>query len=105
MTSEKRDSLLCKHISTHLSHQVYSMLYLRFRSTFLIYKFIFNTNKRRLLFATSSFDFYVIYSGMLFIFELCQCKQGSCLVYILEISECYILVYSSTSEIHISCAH
>jgi hypothetical protein len=69
-----------------------TLLNLPFKSTFfLIYKFILNTNERCLVFATSSFDLNIsIFSSMLSIFELCQHKQGSCLVYILEISECYI---------------
>jgi hypothetical protein len=63
---------------------------LPFKSTFLIYKFILNTSKRCLLFATSAFDLNSIFHRMLSFFELCQCKQGSFLVYIMEISECYI---------------
>jgi hypothetical protein len=76
----------------HLYRHVYSMrvrYILPFKSTFIISKFILNTNKRCLVFVMSSFDVNM-FSSMLSIFELCQRKQGSCLVFILELSECYI---------------
>jgi hypothetical protein len=57
----------------------------------LPFKFILNTNKRCLVFATSSFILNMIFSSMLSIFELCQRKQGSCLVYIRKISDFNIL--------------
>jgi hypothetical protein len=63
---------------------------LPFKFTFLIYKFILNTSKRCLMFATSGFDLNILCFRMLSLFELCQRKQGSFLAYILEISECYI---------------
>jgi hypothetical protein len=67
-----------------------TLLNLPFNSTLLSYKFILKTNKRYLVFATSRFVLIIIFSRMLSIFELCQRKPGSGLVYILEISECYI---------------
>jgi hypothetical protein len=56
----------------------------------LIYKFILNTNKRYLVFITSNFVLNMIFSSMLSIFEFCQQYHDTCLVYIREISECYI---------------
>jgi hypothetical protein len=67
-----------------------TLLSLPFMSTFLIYQFLLTTNKRCLVFSTFSFDLNIIFSSMLSIFELCQSNQGSCLVYMLEISERYI---------------
>jgi hypothetical protein len=52
------------------------------------YLFILNTNNRCLVFAMSRFVLN-IFSSMLSIFELCQRKQGSCLVYIRDISDYY----------------
>jgi hypothetical protein len=42
------------------------------------------------VFATTSFDLNIIFSSMLSIFELCQRKKCSCLIYVLDNSECYI---------------
>jgi hypothetical protein len=66
-----------------------TLLNLPFKSIFLIYEFILNTNKWCSVFATSSFNLNITFSSMLSVFELCQHKQGLCLVYILEIYECY----------------
>jgi hypothetical protein len=78
------------YIATCIQCGLDTLLNLPFKSNFLIYKFILNTNKRWLVFATSRFDLYIIFHSMLSIFELCQRKQDPCLVYILVISECYI---------------
>jgi hypothetical protein len=78
---QSSNSLLFKQTLSHLYRQVYSMrldtctlLKLTFKATFFIYKFILNTNKRCLLFVTSSFVLNMIFSSMLSIFELCQRK-------------------------------
>jgi hypothetical protein len=69
-----------------------------FKSTFLIYKFILKSNERCLGFATSSFNLNILFSSILSICELCQRRQCSCLVYILEISECCISRISQNLE-------
>jgi hypothetical protein len=73
------------YIATCIQCGLDTLLNLPFKSTILIYMFILNTNKRCLVFLTSGFDLN-IFSSMLSIFELCQRKQGSCLVYIWNIS-------------------
>jgi hypothetical protein len=78
------------YIATCIQCRLDTLLNLPFEVTFLIYQFILNISKRCLVFATSYFVLNMIFSSMLSIFELCQRKQGSCHVYIREISECYI---------------
>jgi hypothetical protein len=54
---------------------------------FLFKKFIQNTIKRCLVFATSYFVLKMLFSSMLSSYELSQRKQCSCHVYMREISE------------------
>jgi hypothetical protein len=88
------------YITTCIQCGLDTLLNLAFKSTFLIYKFILNTNKRCVVFDTSTFVLKMNFSSMLCIFELCP--QNSCRVYMLEISEWYYLTYTG---IHISFAH
>jgi hypothetical protein len=76
--------VLIPYIAICIQCRLDTLINLPFISTLLIYKFI------RLMFATSTFDLNIMFSSMLSIIELCQCKQGSCLVYTLVISKCYI---------------
>jgi hypothetical protein len=86
---QSSDSLSCKQLWSRLYRHVYSMRVRNYMYV-LIYKFILNINKLCLVFATSGFVLKMIFSSMPSIFELCQRKQGSCLVSIRDISVCYI---------------
>jgi hypothetical protein len=65
------------YINTCFQCGLNTLLNLPFKATLFIYKFILNTNKWCLVFATSNFILNMIFSSMLPIFELCQQKQGS----------------------------
>jgi hypothetical protein len=101
---QSSNSLLCKHVSIHLYHHVYSMRVRYSVKPASIYKFILDTNKRYLVFVTASFDLDITFSTMLSIFEL---YQKTMLVPCLHTRHFLVLylTYSSKSGIHIPCAH
>jgi hypothetical protein len=62
------------YIATCIQCRLDTLLNLQLKATFFTYKFIMNTDKRCLAFATSGFVLNMTFSSMLSIFELCQRK-------------------------------